>query len=444
MNMLFNAWVGTKLKMRTAATGIALAALIGLAVNPCYGQADPQAIALTLPTGVQEVIKLTQAGMGEDVILAKIRSDGVAYNLNTDQIIYLSKQAVPQHVISALMQGKPGGAVVAPPAPPVSFAAPAPVPTQPAPEPVNPPGGPPPVTGAPSAPPTFDSFHDQLSPYGGWIQTPDGWVWHPNVDATWRPYLDGGHWEYTDAGWYWASDYPWGDIVFHYGRWSFNPVHGWIWAPAYEFAPAWVCWRHADDDGYCGWAPLPPGAVLVAGGWHFHGVSVGVDFDFGLGPTYFNFVAYDHFWDHDCRHYVVGHDHLDFVYHHSVLENHVRVEHGVYIHEGLGRDRVVRYTHRDVSPIAVHDIRAREEHEHVVQREHDREVVHAGGHVDASHTMSTHDSMHDSTHDTTHDTAKADAGSADKSHANAQKSPPKNGKGGKAQGHDVEKTDKPQ
>ena len=31
-----------------------------------------------------------------------------------------------------------------------------------------------------------------------------------------------------------------------------------------EYAPAWVYWRHCD--GYLGWAPLPYGAVWVAGG----------------------------------------------------------------------------------------------------------------------------------------------------------------------------------
>jgi hypothetical protein len=48
-----------------------------------------------------------------------------------------------------------------------------------------------------------------------------GLCWRPAVAATdpyWRPYCDSGYWLYTADGWYWQSDYPWGDIVFHYGR----------------------------------------------------------------------------------------------------------------------------------------------------------------------------------------------------------------------------------
>ena len=34
---------------------------------------------------------------------------------------------------------------------------------------------------------------------------------------------------------------------------------GWLWIPGTEWAPAWVAWRSDDgDDGYVGWAPLPP------------------------------------------------------------------------------------------------------------------------------------------------------------------------------------------
>ena len=74
-----------------------------------------------------------------------------------------------------------------------------------------------PVAAVPATP-TMDYFRGQLTPYGRWVEVPgNGPCWQPSVTPGWRPYYDGGHWIYTDEGWYWQSDYPWGDIPFHYG-----------------------------------------------------------------------------------------------------------------------------------------------------------------------------------------------------------------------------------
>ena len=103
-------------------------------------------------------------------------------------------------------------------------------------------------------------FYDELDQYGRWINHPRlGDVWSPDVDQDWRPYTQ-GYWSYTeDNGWYWVSDEPFGWAVFHYGRWIFDRDDGWLWIPGTEWAPAWVTWRSDDgDDGYVGWAPLPP------------------------------------------------------------------------------------------------------------------------------------------------------------------------------------------
>lgn len=102
-------------------------------------------------------------------------------------------------------------------------------------------------------------YHDYLAPHGSWTQVRTyGWVWLPRVAvASWRPYTV-GHWEYTDFGWTWFSDEPWGDVVFHYGRWVYLPSIGWAWVPGTLWGPAWVTWRWGVD--YLGWAPLPPEA----------------------------------------------------------------------------------------------------------------------------------------------------------------------------------------
>src|SRR6266568_2429526 len=47
-----------------------------------------------------------------------------------------------------------------------------------------------------------------------------------------------------------------------------------------------------------GWAPLPPGARFAAGiGWTRNGTRVGADSGFGLPPSSFTFVPFDHFTD---------------------------------------------------------------------------------------------------------------------------------------------------
>ena len=203
----------------------------------------------------------------------------------------------------------------------------------------------------------FDYFHDQLAPFGTWVQIAGyGWSWRPdaaiNANPGWRPYYDMGQWVYTENGWFWQSDYTWGDIPFHYGNWILDPTYGWLWVPGYTWGPAWVFWRQAEADGCIGWAPLPPGAVFVNGGWLFHGVHYGVDFDFGLGEGYFAFIGYDHFHDDFFRMrgreyaFHVPRERIHEFYGRSVLRNDFRRdEHGRLINDGIGRDRIEQLTH---------------------------------------------------------------------------------------------------
>ena len=105
---------------------------------------------------------------------------------------------------------------------------------------------------------SFQTFYDELSPYGRWTRNPQyGSVWIPDVPAGFQPYSTQGYWEVTEYGNTWVSDYDWGWAPFHYGRWSFDDYVGWFWIPDYEWGPAWVNWR--SGGGYYGWAPLGPG-----------------------------------------------------------------------------------------------------------------------------------------------------------------------------------------
>lgn len=241
---------------------------------------------------VDSVLKLKQAGLEDDAIVAFIKSKNVNYELSSDDLVLLKNQGMSSAVLTVMVTSGATQAVPSPsPAPPVIVPAPSALPPGPAPTPI-PAVSPSPTLLPPGMNPDAAYFYQQLSPYGHWLLTEDNqWVWQPAAvvtSHTWQPYSDQGHWVYTDSGWYWASDYSWGWAPFHYGRWRLHPLHGWIWYPDRVWGPAWVTWRNSAE--YCGWAPLPPGAIFDAAGvLIFNGRRVAVDFDFGLDWHHFTF-----------------------------------------------------------------------------------------------------------------------------------------------------------
>ena len=245
---------------------------------------------------VNEVLKLKDAGVSPDTVVAFIQGKNINYDLSADNILKLRGQGVPSAVLNAMLAS--GSAPAAPPTPAPQTMDPQPQPLVPQPPsvasgPQPPPAFAPTVVAQPAANPDVSYFYQELSPYGRWILSDEGqWCWQPTVVAStpgWRPYWDNGHWIWTDHGWYWTSDYAWGWAAFHYGRWNLHPHHGWIWYPDRVWGPAWVAWRSGGE--YCGWAPLPPGAAYdtVGGHFSFRGKSVAVGFDFGLSFAHFSF-----------------------------------------------------------------------------------------------------------------------------------------------------------
>ncbi len=108
-------------------------------------------------------------------------------------------------------------------------------------------------------------YYGELLDHGVWFTLSGDWVWQPRVvqsDRNWRPYFTAGNWRRENKAWFWASDYVWGAIVFHHGRWFASPANGWVWVPGSDWSAAWVQWRIADD--LCGWAPQPPGDDFFA------------------------------------------------------------------------------------------------------------------------------------------------------------------------------------
>ena len=104
----------------------------------------------------------------------------------------------------------------------------------------------------------WNEIHEQLDPYGDWMTMAGyGEVWRPrDVDMDWRPYTV-GRWERSGEDWLWLSDFVWGSVPFHYGRWLEHAQFGWVWVPGFTYAPHWVVW--GEDRSYTTWAPLPPG-----------------------------------------------------------------------------------------------------------------------------------------------------------------------------------------
>ncbi len=111
---------------------------------------------------------------------------------------------------------------------------------------------------------TIEGFHDELAPYGTWVDCAYGEAWVPRVSARWAPYTD-GEWVYTRYGWTWAADDPWGGDPYHYGTWVYLAGYGWAWVPGTVWAPAWVTWCYSDD--WIGWAPLPPEMAFGVSGY---------------------------------------------------------------------------------------------------------------------------------------------------------------------------------
>jgi hypothetical protein len=191
-----------------------------------------------------------------------------------------------------------------------------------------------------------DDFVQPLSPYGRWVVVGDyGRCWQPSqVEVGWRPYTN-GHWELTPDGWYWVSDEPWAWATYHYGRWQLAANYGWVWVPETVWAPAWVSWR--SGGGYVGWAPLPPERR--------GGVSVSVT----IAPAAFCFVD-EHQLRDPVRPTTVIVNNTTII-NKTVVITKTKIVNKVVVNEGPRVDEVERVTGRQIKPVAIADLRDKEE-----------------------------------------------------------------------------------
>ncbi len=331
---------------------------------------------LKISPALAEVVKLFQAGISEEVILAYVTNGTNAYELNSDGIVYLNDLGVSTPVITALIQHDaqpdtqarvaasnavqplpPGVALTTPatniypptidesqPAPPVAPAAPeVPVPATYAPNP------------APDSA-SVSYFYDSLAPYGNWVNVEDyGWCWQPTVavvNSGWRPYCDSGRWLWSDSGWYWYSDYSWGWAPFHYGRWCNYPRRGWLWVPDTCWGPSWVTWRY--NNFYAGWAPLPPRCHYFHGyGLFYHRTWVGAGFDFGFGASFYTFIPLNRFCDRSPHHYYVPSHQVTTIYKQTTVINNYGGNNTTVVNNGVGFQKVARVTRTDIPRLTV-------------------------------------------------------------------------------------------
>jgi hypothetical protein len=226
--------------------------MIVLAAAPVFGQGAGTAPApVDLSPGAAEVVKLSKAGMGDDVVLAYIRSSQSLYNLSADDVLYLRNSGLSGPVLTGMLNHDgalrsqqnryvydqklygPGAPPAAPPGPPPTAptaptAPPAPVASAaPAGAPV-PAGGvatattaAPPGTAAPAgtevtqAPPATLVEVVPSSPGPAYYWVPGYWAWRGHawfwVGGAWalrpRPGVVwvGGHWDHRGRGWIWVD-----------------------------------------------------------------------------------------------------------------------------------------------------------------------------------------------------------------------------------------------
>jgi hypothetical protein len=236
--------------------------------------------------------------------------------------------------------------------------------TPPPPPPVQPP---PPVIVAPAAQTvivvrTERDFYEPLTPYGEWIVVGSyGRCWRPaRVRAEWRPYAN-GYWQRTDAGWYWVSDEPWAWATYHYGRWELTAQFGWLWVPQTEWAPAWVAWR--EGGGYVGWAPLPPSARIVVGG--------GLEVHEAVIAPRFVFVEERRLLEPVRPTTVIVNN--TTVVNKTINITKIKVVNKTVINEGPRVETVEQATGRKVQPVAVRELRHKDETEAEARHHQERD-----------------------------------------------------------------------
>ena len=93
-----------------------------------------------------------------------------------------------------------------------------------------------------------------LVSHGEWVSVGSANYWRPVNVVDFVPYRQ-GHWSYVPAvGYAWVGQQPFSYITSHYGRWTHNARHGWLWSYRKTWSPAWVASVRCGSNFV--WSPL--------------------------------------------------------------------------------------------------------------------------------------------------------------------------------------------
>lgn len=105
---------------------VAVLAVTSMTLSGITAMAQSSSVATTVPPaavsapapelfyGVPQILKLVQAKVSDDTIIAYIRNSGNGYPLNADQIIYLRQQGVSDAVLTVMLNQPRTGALPKP------------------------------------------------------------------------------------------------------------------------------------------------------------------------------------------------------------------------------------------------------------------------------------------------------------------------------------------
>lgn len=172
---------------------LAIGGMVLMAVNAFPQISNNAPAAPALAYGVSDVLKLSQAKVSDDTIIAYIKSSRNSYGLNASQILYLKDQGVSDQVLTAMLnQPRPGATQ------------PVPLPQTPAPVPEMMTAGvpattAPPVTYVDTTPTTYYVQPDYYPVYSYYYSWP-----YPVVSLGWGwgGWYHGGHWHWYGGGWH--------------------------------------------------------------------------------------------------------------------------------------------------------------------------------------------------------------------------------------------------
>ncbi len=122
----------------------------------------------------------------------------------------------------------------------------------------------------------------------------------------------------------------------------------WYWVPGTIWGPAWVTWR--SNDMYIGWAPLPPDVDLEAG-TDFASLSIDIPVDFWI------FIDGSRFLDDDIDPDVLPYERNVTIVNNTTIYNNFSFRGDRFVNDGLGVDRVRRFTGRDAPRYTIRDAR---------------------------------------------------------------------------------------